>query len=131
MRKPVILIIDDDAFYRETLADAFGAIGCSCYAAGDGNEGYRLYSKIVPDLVVLDRIMPNSGGTRCLMAVKENPNRRDAVLVVYSSTIKEKDDEEQDREVSHDGFSRVLSESKSTPPAELVEQLAQFVPAGE
>jgi CheY-like chemotaxis protein len=129
MRDPVILIIDDDEFYRATLMDAFSDEGYRCYAAIDGSEGFKLYSTIIPDLIVLDRIMPESGGTRFLMAVNDQPNRKDSILVIYSSTIKE-DKHENDREKSHRGFSRVLSVSKSTSPAELVTRVKDLIPLG-
>ena len=129
MRKPVILVIDDDEFYRTTLSDGFSEMGFKCYTAPDGNEGFRLYGKIVPDVVVLDRIMPDSGGTRFLMSVKDQPNRKNSLLVVYSSTIKE-DQAKDDREpASHTGFSRVVAVSKSTTPGDLVEKIRNLVPS--
>ncbi len=127
MRKPVILVIDDDEFYRTTLSDGFSETGFKCYTAPDGNEGFRLYSKIVPDVVVLDRIMPDSGGTRFLMSVKDQPNRKDSLLVIYSSTVKEDQARDERDPVSHDGFSRVVTVSKSTAPGGLVEMIADLV----
>jgi DNA-binding response OmpR family regulator len=128
MRKPVILIIDDDVFYRTTLSDGFSEIGYKCYTAPDGNEGFRLYGKIVPDVVVLDRIMPDSGGTRFLMSVKDHPNRKDCLLIIYSSTVKEDQVGDDRRSGSHIGFSRVVTISKSIAPGGLVEQIRDLIP---
>jgi len=127
MRKPVILVIDDDEFYRTTLSDGFSEMGFKCYTAPDGNEGFRLYGKIVPDVVVLDRIMPDSGGTRFLMSVKDQPNRKDSFLFIYSSTIKD-DQARDDREsTTHQGFSRIESVSKSTAPGDLVKKVRDLM----
>lgn len=129
MRKPVILVVDDDEFYRTTLSDGLSQMGFKVYTAPDGNEGFRLYLKIVPDVVVLDRIMPDSGGTRFLMSVKDQPNRKDSVLVIYSSTIKEDQARDHDDSGSHVGFSKVVPVSKSTNPGVLVEMIRGMIPA--
>ncbi|HDL54301.1 MAG TPA: response regulator, partial [Proteobacteria bacterium] len=87
--KPVILIVDDDEFYRTTLSDAFQKDGYKTFTAPDGNEGFEIYREVSPDVVILDRIMPQAGGTRFLMSVKDLSNSKECLLVIYSSTIKE------------------------------------------
>ncbi|UCF30321.1 MAG: response regulator [bacterium] len=126
MRDPVVLVIDDDEFYRTALSRAFDEEGCRCYTAADGRQGFKLYGTIIPDLVVLDRIMPEYGGTRFLLAVNDRPNRRDSILVVYSSTIKEERPDEG-REQHQKGFSRILYVSKSTNPVELVRRVKDLI----
>lgn len=116
--KPVILIIDDEEFYRATLSDAFREQGYRTFAAPDGNEGFVMYRKILPDVVILDRIMSQSGGTRFLMSVKGLPNRKEGLLVVYSSTVKESGGTVRESGAQQ-GFSKVVHISKSTPPDEL------------
>ena len=116
--KPVILIVDDDEFYRATISGAFEEQGYRIFTASDGKEGFDMYRKVSPDVVILDRIMPEAGGTRFLMSVKDLPNKKDCLLVVYSSTIKEDGETLRENRIQP-GFSKVMHIPKSTPPGEL------------
>jgi len=50
--------------------DAFKA-GYLVLTAGDGAEGLRLARESVPDLVLLDMLLPEIGGEEILRALKE------------------------------------------------------------
>lgn len=130
VRKKVALVIDDEEFYRQTLQEALKEEGFRCHTAENGEEGYALYQRILPDIVVLDRIMPLAGGTRFLMSVREKPNRREAFLVVYSSTLKKNDLNVGDPTLPGSGFIRILEASKSLAPAELAVKIRELVTNG-
>ena len=123
-RKPTALVIDDDEFYRSSVSDALKASGFACSTAANGADGYELYRKLIPDLVVLDRIMPQAGGTRFMMSVRDKPNSKEAVLVVYSSTLRAHEDSADGRGPSlGGGFSRIIEAPKSTLPVDLAARL--------
>ncbi len=126
-RKQVALVIDDEEFYRQTLQEALKEEGFRCHTAENGDEGYTVYQRILPDIVVLDRIMPLAGGTRFLMSVRENPNRREAFLVIYSSTLKKDNLNGEDTTLPGSGFKRILEASKSIPPVELAVKIRELV----
>jgi len=64
-----ILIVDDAVFMRRMLADILKEGGYDIAAeAANGKEGVDQYSKVKPDLVTMDIIMPEMGG---IDAVKE------------------------------------------------------------
>ena len=126
-RKKVALVIDDEEFYRQTLQEALKEEGFRCHTAENGEEGYTMYQRILPDVVVLDRIMPLAGGTRFLMSVREKPNRREAFLVVYSSTLKKNDLNEEDPTLPGSGFKRIMEASKSVAPVDLAAKIRELV----
>jgi DNA-binding response OmpR family regulator len=62
MSGETILLIDDDATLRELLADQLHTVGYRTLDAADGSIGLRLAADAVPDLIVLDVMMPVMSG---------------------------------------------------------------------
>lgn len=131
MRVPVILVVDDDEFYRKVLSDLFKTEKVDVFTAADGEEGFRLYQKVIPDIVILDRIMPRSGGTRFLMNVQDKSNRRKAILIIYSQTIGKRESEFSDKIAVPEGFARALDAAKSTSPEVLVKKAITLLESAE
>jgi YesN/AraC family two-component response regulator len=59
--------IDLRTFLRNTLSTAY-----NCHEAGDGKEGYEMISRIIPDIVISDVIMPKMDGYELCEKIKEN-----------------------------------------------------------
>jgi len=57
-----ILIVEDEATVRETLARKFKAEGFDVLSAADGVQGLRLAREKNPDLIVLDLMLPEMDG---------------------------------------------------------------------
>jgi DNA-binding response OmpR family regulator len=55
---PKILIVEDEATVRDTLAHNLRAEGFEVATAEDGAEGLRLAREAAPDLIVLDLMLP-------------------------------------------------------------------------
>lgn len=66
-----IVIVEDNidlrTFLKSTLSEGF-----NCYEAGDGKEGYEIITKILPDIVISDVIMPKMDGYELCEKIKEN-----------------------------------------------------------
>ncbi len=68
-----ILIVEDDADVRESLADAMRGAGLLVDVAADGLEGLeRLQAGIVPALVLLDLRLPRLRGEDLLRTMRED-----------------------------------------------------------
>ena len=68
-----VLIIDDDKIFAKVLKDGLLARGKDMYevtVAGDGEEGLAKIEKGIPDLIVLDIMMPKMGGIEFLKTLK-------------------------------------------------------------
>lgn len=59
---PRILIIDDDAEIRQTVSFALRNQGYEVFLAVDGNEGIAMAETVLPDLILLDMMMPKRSG---------------------------------------------------------------------
>jgi two-component system response regulator MprA len=57
-----VLVVDDDAAIRTTLARCLGAEGYAVDVAADGSEALRVARDRTPDLVVLDLMLPGVAG---------------------------------------------------------------------
>jgi two-component system KDP operon response regulator KdpE len=63
MRRPVILVVDDDTAIQRALGPLLRARGYEPRVAANGADALRLFADGVPDLVVLDLGLPDLEGT--------------------------------------------------------------------
>lgn len=71
--RPRILIVDDHQLSRELLKEYLNGAGYEAIEAADGAEALERLEESVPDLVLLDIIMPNVDGFEVCRRIKENP----------------------------------------------------------
>lgn len=69
----MIAVIDDDQHINEMLTDLLTREGYSVINAYSGTEAVYLLSQNVPDLVLLDLMMPGLSGEKVLSQIKEVP----------------------------------------------------------
>jgi DNA-binding response OmpR family regulator len=80
---PKILIVEDEATLRDTLAMNLRAEGFEVLGAGDGVTGLRLAREQTPDLVILDLMLPELDGlSLCRML------RRDSQVPIIMLTAR-------------------------------------------
>jgi CheY-like chemotaxis protein len=81
-----ILVIDDDEAERETLAVILAKAGYEVVEARDGAEALELLrDRPLPDLVVVDLMMPHVTGWQVLAAMHESTRLRRLPAVVLTS----------------------------------------------
>ncbi len=67
-----VLLIEDDAAFRRTLAEVLGAEGYSVTEAPSGKAGIVAAREQMPDLVILDVVMPGMKGTEVCQYLKQD-----------------------------------------------------------
>jgi two-component system, NtrC family, nitrogen regulation response regulator GlnG len=72
--KPHILVVDDEAPFREIIATALTKVGYSVELAADGHEAERLIGNDSFDLVITDVIMPDGDGIEMIMNLHASKN---------------------------------------------------------
>ena len=70
LMKPLILVIDDEEAIRLFLAATLEDEGYEVVTAGTGGEGLALAKERVPDLVLLDLMLPDMSGIQVLGGLK-------------------------------------------------------------
>lgn len=84
-RKKKILIIDDSADTVELLRKRLRAIGYDTDEAFDGVEGLAKIEASVPDLVLLDVMMPRLGGIEVLKQIKAKEQTKYLAVIMLTA----------------------------------------------
>jgi DNA-binding NtrC family response regulator len=80
-----ILIADDEANLRRTLAQILCAQGYATVEAADGGEALDILKTSTPDLVFTDWKMPSAGGEEVLRYMREQPRLASIPAIVITA----------------------------------------------
>jgi CheY-like chemotaxis protein len=80
-----ILLVEDSRFLRVANERVLLRAGYSVMTAGDGEEALRMACERVPDLILLDMLLPKLGGPQVLHALRNNPLTALVPVIVLSS----------------------------------------------
>jgi len=97
-----ILVVEDDAPTREFIAELLSKYGYSVTTAADGAEARLQVAASLPELVILDLILPGVSGFQLL--AEWRTNSRTADLPVFVLTSKDLTPEEQEYIREHTGL---------------------------
>lgn len=86
-----VLIVDDSSALREMVAGLLIKAGMTILEAKDGAEAQKKIKASLPDLIVLDIVMPNMNGYELCRWIKNNPGTQDVPVVICSSKSEEFD----------------------------------------
>jgi DNA-binding response OmpR family regulator/anti-sigma regulatory factor (Ser/Thr protein kinase) len=127
-RKPVgrtrpILVVEDDAPAREFVAELLSKHGHSVITAMNGAEARSQVAASLPELVILDLILPDVSGFQLL--AEWRTNSRTADLPVFVLTSKDLTQEEQEYIREHAGL---LLQKQRPWQDSLLAQLRRILP---
>lgn len=86
-----ILIVDDEPNIVMTLEYAFKKQEFEVFIARDGSEAIEILESNIPDVVLLDVMMPNVDGYQTLEIIKNNSHLRDTKVVFLTAKNKASD----------------------------------------
>lgn len=89
--KKKILIVDDEPNIVMSLEYAFKKKDYEVYIARDGTEALQIAQKELPQLVLLDIMMPNMDGCQTLKRIRENQDLQQTRVMFISAKSKMKD----------------------------------------
>lgn len=81
---PIILIVDDNTWMQRIVAKIVSSYGWEPIIAHDGYEGVALALEHIPDLVILDLIMPDLTGMQVLRLLKRLPSTQHIPVLILS-----------------------------------------------
>jgi CheY-like chemotaxis protein/two-component sensor histidine kinase len=79
-----ILVVDDDKSLVKSLKYELEKRGFSTYIAYDGKEAMEMVESRLPDLILLDIIMPKMDGYEVMKALKRKPDTTNIPIVVMT-----------------------------------------------
>lgn len=91
MGKPIVLLIDDERAYAEVIRDALKSYGIDVRLAHNAMEALEVYQEQVPDLILLDVMMPEIDGLTLLKWLREHSEKDKVPIHVVSAKAQEKD----------------------------------------
>jgi two-component system chemotaxis response regulator CheY len=81
-----VLIVDDDPFIRKLISTTLEDVaGFDLHEAGDGEEALAVAARTSPAIVFLDIDMPRLNGIDACRALREQPQSRDARIVMLTA----------------------------------------------
>ena len=86
-----ILIVDDEQDIVESLKFVLETAGFNCYTAFDGEEGLRLAKEIIPDLMILDVMMPKINGYKISRLLKYDSKYKEIPILMITARSQEED----------------------------------------
>ncbi|NES21750.1 MAG: response regulator [Symploca sp. SIO3E6] len=101
-KKQKILVVDDRWENRAVLVNLLEPIGFEVREASSGEEGLEQAQEFVPDLIIIDLVMPGMDGwslTRCLCQL---PQLQQTILIACSASVSEFDQLQSRKVGCHD-----------------------------
>ncbi len=99
---PKLLIIDDDAHLRESLAEVLELDGFECHQAGAAKEGIAAAAKIEPDAVIMDIQLPDSSGFQICQELRKRS--KTTILIMMTGRFLSSEEKKQGFELGADEY---------------------------
>ena len=94
MAQKVVLLVEDDPDIRDIVQDVLEAEGYDVVPASHGRQALEFLNDVktsaLPDLVILDMMMPLVDGRHVLEAIRSDSNLSSVPVVVMSAIAHEK-----------------------------------------
>jgi CheY-like chemotaxis protein len=82
--KSKVLLVEDSKFLRVATERALSNAGFEVSTAEDGEKALQIANAGLPDIILLDLMLPKISGPNVLKALKENPATREIPVIVLS-----------------------------------------------
>jgi DNA-binding response OmpR family regulator len=112
--KKKILHVEDDKSVSLLVRSVLERAGYQVFSALDAMQGLMMVRTVVPDLVVLDVMMPAGGGASVHQRMRQMSGSAALPILIYSAA----DPSEIAKKIPFDPLTAVLQ--KPAPPAEIV-----------
>ena len=99
-----ILLVEDEPLLGNLLRERLAREGFDVTHAKNGEEGFELLKKSVPDLVLLDIILPKMSGFEFMEKVRTDSELQSAPPIVIISNLGQDGDIERGQELGAVGY---------------------------
>jgi two-component system, OmpR family, phosphate regulon response regulator PhoB len=91
MAQPRVLIIEDERGLTQSLSWYFNREGYETHVAHDGQEGLRKAQTMLPDVVLLDIMLPGMNGLDVCRELRAGEKTRDIPIIMITAKSEETD----------------------------------------
>ncbi len=128
MTKPKLLIIEDERSLQEVLTYSLEKEGIAVSVASDGQDGLRRVAAELPDIVILDLMLPLIDGLEVCRQIRSSP-RTQATRILMLTARSEEVDEIVGFNMGADDY--VTKPFKIKPLVHRIKALLRRSPSGE
>lgn len=89
--KPKLLVVDDQAVNIRVIYELFQE-SCELFMARDGNQALALAKRVMPDLILLDVVMPGVSGYDVCRELKDDVSTRHIPVIFITGNITDADE---------------------------------------
>lgn len=93
-KQPLILAVDDQEDNLVLLMEILKPFGCKVIPAADGESSIALAQNYLPDLILLDVMLPDIHGIEVVTRLRKNPHTKDIPIIAVTGLAR---DEDRDR----------------------------------
>lgn len=87
-----ILLVDDEQDILDILSFNLQKENYEVFTAQDGNEAIEKAIEIIPDLIVLDRMMPHKSGVEACKELRQIPELKDTAIIFLTALADEENE---------------------------------------
>ena len=86
-----VLVVDDSATERHMLKDLLRKAGYAVISSENGEDAIRKAKEELPDLILMDVVMPGLNGFQATRAISRDPHTRKIPIIMCTSKSQETD----------------------------------------
>lgn len=90
-KQKTILVAEDDTLYASVYQNKLTKEGYNVVVVGDGAQAVKKASELMPDLILMDLIMPEMDGFTALEKIKSGSDTKGIKVVVMSNLGQDSD----------------------------------------
>ncbi len=98
-----ILVVEDDTYLANAYRVKLSKAGFEVKSAFDGDEALELMQTFIPDLILLDIVMPKKDGFATLQEIKANEKWKN-IPVILATNLGQKEDREKGVQLGASAF---------------------------
>jgi DNA-binding response OmpR family regulator len=83
--KPKVLAVDDDPEFTELISYTLGREGCQVLVASNGVQALNLARSELPDVILLDLMLPDLDGISVFQILRSQPSTRKIPVIIVSA----------------------------------------------
>ena len=91
MSKPLVVVVEDEADIQDVIAYNLKRDGYEVLTASRGDEGLSLIQAKMPDLVILDLMLPGIDGLSICQQLRADPKTKSLPIIILSAKEEEAD----------------------------------------
>jgi putative two-component system response regulator len=86
-KKPLVLVVDDDESIRALLYRLMERDGYAVLTADDGQAGIEVATELLPEVILIDGLMPRMDGFQAVAALKRSERTANIPIIMITSLV--------------------------------------------